>query len=81
MELDKVCKVIKALYKLKQAPHVCYKTYVKFLKKLGFTLLELDHRIFVSVNKQVFITVYVDDLLIFGLDLPCLENVQQKLRT
>ena len=79
-ELDKVCKLIKALYGLKQAPHVWYKTLVKFLKKLGFTRLELDHGIFVSADKQLFIAVYVDDLLIFGSNLPRLEDVQQKLR-
>ena len=79
-ELEKVCKLIKALYGLKQAPHVWYKTLVEFLKKLGFTRLELDHGIFVSADKQLFIAVYVDDLLIFGSDVPRLEDVQQRLR-
>ena len=79
-ELDKVCKLIKALYGLKQAPHVWYKTLVEFLKKLGFIRLELDHGIFVSADKQLFIAVYVDDLLIFGSDIARLEDVQQKLR-
>ncbi len=78
--LDKVCKIIKALYRLKQAPHVWYKTLVKFLKKLRFFRLELDHGIFVSMDKQLYISVYVDDLLIFGSDIARLEDVQQKLR-
>ncbi len=79
-ELDTVCKLIKALYGMKKAPHVWYKTLVKYLKKLGFTQLEFDYGIFVSANKQIFITVYVDELLIFGLNVPRLEDVQQKLR-
>ena len=33
---DKVCKLLKALYRLKQAPHVWYKTLVEFLQTLGF---------------------------------------------
>ena len=74
-ELDKFCKLIKALYRLKQATHVWYKTLVKFLKKLRFTRLELNYGIFVSADKQLFIAVYIDDLLIFGLNLPRLENV------
>ena len=41
--------------------------------------MELNYGIFVSVNKQLFITIYDDDLLIFGSDLPRLEDVQQKL--
>lgn len=80
MELDRVCKLIKALYRLKQALHIWYKIFVKFLKKLGFTQLKLDHGIFVSAGKQLFIAVYIDNLLIFGLDLPRLDDVQQKLR-
>ena len=80
IELDKVCKLIKALYRLKKAPHVWYKIIVKFLKKLWFTQLELDYKIFVSKDKQLYIAVYVDDLLIFGLDVLRLEDVQQKLQ-
>ncbi len=79
-KLDKICKLIKALYRLEQAPNVWYKTLVEFLKKLGFVRLELDHRIFISKDKQIFIAVYVDDLLLFGADISCLENIQQKLR-
>ncbi len=74
-ELDKVCTLIKALYGLKQAPHVWYKTLVEFLKKLRFIRLELDHGIFVSMDKQLYIAVYVDDLLIFGSDIARQEDV------
>lgn len=79
-EDNKICKLIKALYGLKQVPYIWYMTFVKFLKKLGFTWLELDHGIFVSADKHLFIAIYVDDLLIFGSDVPHLENVQYGLR-
>ncbi len=79
-KLDKVCKLIKALYGLKRAPHVWYKPLVEFLKKLGFVRLELDHEIFISKDKQLFIAVYVDDLLFFGANISRLEDIQQKLR-
>ncbi len=78
-KLDKVCKLIKALYGLKQAPNVWYKTLVEFLKKLRFVRLELDHGIFISKDKQPFIAVYVDDLLLFGVNISRLEDIQQKL--
>ncbi len=78
-KLDKVCKLIKALYGLKQAPHIWYKTLVEFLKKLGFVLLELNHGIFISKDKQLFIFVYVDDLLLFDADISHVEDIQQKL--
>ncbi len=79
-KLDKVCKLIRALYGLNQAPLVWYKTLVKFLKKLRFVRLELDHRIFISKDKQLFIAVYVDDLPFFDADISSLEDIQQKLR-
>lgn len=74
-EFKKICKLIKALYRLKQSLHVWYKTFVEFFKKLGFTWLELDHEIFVSVDKHLLIAVYVDDLFILSLDVSHLENV------
>lgn len=74
-ELNKVCKLIKALYRLKQATHVWYKTFVKFFKKLEFTQLLQNYGIFVSTDKQLFITIYFDNLFIFGLDLFRLKDV------
>ena len=73
------CKLIKALYGLKQSPQVWYQTLVDFLKKLGFHRLELDHGVFVSDDKKQFIAIYVDDLLLFGADIPRLEFIQKEL--
>lgn len=75
-ELKMVYKLIKTLYGQKQVLYVYYKTFVKFLKKLVFTRLELDYEIFISGDKQLFIAVYDDNLLIFSFDISCLENVQ-----
>ena len=33
-----------------------------------------------SANKQLFIAIYVDNLLIFGSDILCLEDVKQRLQ-
>lgn len=76
MQLDIVSKLTKVLYRLKQAPHVWYKTLVKFFKRLGFIELEFDHEIFILTNKQLYIIIYIDSLLIFGSDIICLEEIQ-----
>ena len=47
--------------------------------KLGFHRLEQEHGVFVSEDKQLFITIYVDNLLIFGADIPQLEKIQNHL--
>ena len=60
---NKVCLLPKALYGLKQSPRVWYQTLQDFLQKLGFKRTESDHGVFVS--EDMFIAIYVDDLLIF----------------
>ncbi len=64
----RVCFLKRALYGLKQAPRVWYQTLLDFLRKLDFHKTEADHGLFVSVDKTMFIAVYVDDLLLFGAD-------------
>ncbi len=65
-----VCRLCKSLYWLKQAPKVRYKTLADFLKKLGLERLKLDHGVFVSQDRQLFLAIYVDDLLLYLCLLP-----------
>ena len=74
-----VCRLRKALYGLKQAPQVWYQTLVDFLKKLGLERLELDHGVFVSKDRQLFLAIYVDDLLLFASDKSRLTDIQDQL--
>ena len=74
-----VCRLRKALYGLKQAPQVWYKTLADFLKKLGLERLELDHGVFVSQDRQLFLAIYVDDLLLFASDESRLTDIQDQL--
>ena len=74
-----ICELKKALYGLKQAPKVWYDTIHSFLRGLGFKRVESDHAVFVSADGSIFIAVYVDDLLLFGLDLDALGVIQKKL--
>ncbi len=76
-----VCRFRKALYWLKQALQVWYQTIADFLKKLGLERLELDYGIFVSEDRQFFLALHDDDLLLFGFDESCLLNIQDQLRT
>ena len=40
-----ICKLKKALYKLKQAPRACYGRIDSFLMNLGFTKSKVDHNL------------------------------------
>ncbi|KAH7471965.1 hypothetical protein FOMA001_g13268 [Fusarium oxysporum f. sp. matthiolae] len=73
----RVCKLLRALYVLKQAPRVWYETLSTFLETLGFKPLSSDMVVF--VKGHMFIAVYVDDLLIAGPSKDEIVAVKQAL--
>ena len=75
-----VCLLRKALYGLKQAPRVWSVMLRNYLNKLGFYETESDKSLFVSEDKQMFIAVYVDDLLIFGKDMERIDLIKDGLK-
>ena len=76
----KVCFFRKDLYGLIQAPQVWYYTFLDFVRKLDFYKIEVDYSLFVSAEKIIFITVYVDYLLLFDADIdPWINNIMQNL--
>ena len=74
-----VCHLHKALYGLKQSPWVWYMIFMDFLHKLDFHRSKSDHEVFISENQSIFLAVYVDDLLLFGLDTMRLDEIQHQL--
>jgi hypothetical protein len=70
----RVCKPNKALYSLKQSPRVWYKTLSQFLSEAGFTPLDAVHSVF--VKDSTYIAVYVDDLLLIGLDKADIQQIK-----
>ena len=65
---SRVCLLRKSLYGLKQSPRVWFKTLTDFLIKLGLKQSKYDEAIFMSEDKIIFLSIYVDDLLLFGVD-------------
>ncbi|GBN76962.1 Retrovirus-related Pol polyprotein from transposon TNT 1-94 [Araneus ventricosus] len=65
------CKLKKSLYGLKQAPRQWYQKFLNFVNKLGFKQLNSESCIFIrQVNsKNIFMALYVDDLLLGGSDV------------
>jgi hypothetical protein len=63
-----VWKLIRALYGLKQSPHEWYHTLRIFLHELGFVISRADDGFFILVKDDttLILSVYVDDMLIFG---------------
>ncbi|GBO02302.1 Copia protein [Araneus ventricosus] len=78
----RVCKLLKSLYGLKQAPRQWFKPFTDFIIHLNFQQLNCEASIFVRRSKQseIFIVLYVDDLLIAGSDDSEVGVVIQLLR-
>jgi Reverse transcriptase (RNA-dependent DNA polymerase) len=77
-ELYKVCKLNKALYSLKQSPHVWYFTLTAYLKTLSFKPLTANNCIFYD-SKGIYIVVFVNDLLIVSLFKANISIIKAKL--
>nr|GEW08241.1 putative ribonuclease H-like domain-containing protein [Tanacetum cinerariifolium] len=65
--LDKVYKVVKALYGLHQAPRAWYETLAIYLLDNGFQRGKIDQTLFIKRQKDdiLLVQIYVDDI-IFG---------------
>ena len=78
-DTGQVCRLNKALYSLKQSPRMWYYTLSDFLIELGFQPLTSDNSVF--IKNDMFIAVYVDDLLIFGPNIKDIQQIKNLLST
>lgn len=65
-----VCRLKKALYGLKQAPRAWYATMDAYLLRLGFTKSYADPNLHIRAvqGEPIIILLYVDDLLVTGVE-------------
>ena len=63
-----VCRLKKALYRLKQAPRDWYGRIDSFLTSLVFTKSKVDSNLYFKIvdNEIVILLLYVDDLFLIG---------------
>jgi hypothetical protein len=59
----KVAKVVKSLYGLKEASNYWYTLLSKTLGELGLTQSSSDPCLFFNLDRQIFLAIYVDDVL------------------
>jgi len=68
---DKVCRLKKSLYGLKQSPRAWFERFGKAVTSYGFLQSQADHTIFYKHSKDGKVTiliVYVDDIILIGND-------------
>ncbi|KAI5337531.1 hypothetical protein L3X38_016802 [Prunus dulcis] len=65
-----VCKLHKAIYGLKQAPHAWFHRFSSFLLRVGFVNSKADSSMFVyqDAHSMMILLLYVDDIVLTGSD-------------
>ncbi|KAJ0512023.1 putative RNA-directed DNA polymerase [Helianthus annuus] len=78
----KVCKLVKSLYSLKQAPRQWNEKLTDVLVSMGFVQSVCDYSLFVLSKQDVFIIllVYVDDIVVTGNNKIEIEKVKACLK-
>ena len=73
----KVCKLVKSMYGLKQAPKRWHEKSNTTLTSVGFVVNEADKCVYYhhGGGEGVILCLYVDDILIFGTNLKVIEDV------
>lgn len=72
---DKVCKLNKSLYGLKQASRAWNKKFTKFIEQFNFKVSSADPCVFVHSKSESYLTLYVDDGLIVSKNAELIKSV------
>jgi hypothetical protein len=77
-EERKMCKLLKSLYGLKQAPKQWHKKFDTTLTSAGFAINEAHRCVYYQHGggKFVILCLYVDDILIFGINIDAINEVK-----
>jgi len=78
---DRVCKLEKALYGLRESPRAWYECFDSYLRNLGFKKSESDYCLYMMSDQddRIYVIMFVDDLLICGKNEKKLEDIKSKL--
>lgn len=63
---NRVCKLLKSLYGLKQSPKSWNVKFTKCMKALNFTATDDDPCLFYNSSRSVIVAVFVDDGIVIG---------------
>jgi reverse transcriptase-like protein len=73
------CKLLKALYGLRQAPRLWQKLLATALQDLGFEACASDQCVYLNKETGILIITYVDDMLIIGKDKDKIRTLKKNL--
>ncbi|KAJ9545029.1 hypothetical protein OSB04_024736 [Centaurea solstitialis] len=78
---NKVCKLLKSIYGLKQASQSWNLHFDERIKEFGFTKSEFEPCVYTKFSGSIvtFLVLYVDDILLIENDVPTLQSVKSWL--
>lgn len=78
---NKVCKLIKAIYGLKQASRMWNQKFNEFMMRIGFKRCVSDQCLYIKndANNRCYILLYVDDLLIINDNIQHMQTIKRML--
>jgi hypothetical protein len=78
---SKVCKLLKFWYGLKQAPKQWHEKFDMTITSTGFAINEADMCVYYryGVGEGVILCLYVDDILIFGINIDVINEIKSFL--
>lgn len=82
-EEDKVYKLRKALYGLRQTPRAWYSKIESYFLKEGFEKCPLEHTLFIKVGENgmiLIVSLYVDDLIFTGNNSDMFEEFKKSMK-
>ena len=79
---DKICKLVRSLYGLKQSPRCWGVRFSNFIKTLNFVLSKIDNCVFVRKVDGIItiLAIYVDDGLIVSNSDQDINNIIERLQ-
>ncbi|KAI3692025.1 hypothetical protein L6452_31831 [Arctium lappa] len=80
---NKVCKLIKSLYGLKQTPKQWHQKFYQAMLESGFKTSECDKCVYMkdTTHGYVILCLYVDDMLIVGSDDKMIRSTKDMLKS
>eukprot|EP00253_Pinus_taeda_P010775 PITA_10775 len=78
---ERVCKLKKSMYGLKQSPRMWYQKFDTFIQRLGFTRSKADHCVYFKLigDHAIYLVLYVDDMLLVGNDKDIIQDLKAHL--
>jgi len=79
IDRDKVCKLNRCIYGLKQSANQWYTLFAQFLTSKDFTASHEDHCLFINNKFKWYILLYSYDIAMYSADTPHQTTVIQDL--